>query len=309
MKKLIKNKVNTDFISDAFGKYDENNIGKVMGYMSILNSKINNLYNFGKPFFKGKYDISFSEYLKGCTLNQDSISPNKCFEYISNLFENVPNWNNPGTMINVIPPVNLMSAACANMLSIYNSNFAQDTYAGHLILSELEVTKYIPDLVGWNYEESGGIFTFVGKGTNLYASKIALNKADYNNHKNGCQFGKYFMITSKTAHPCHYQVCDWIGIGSDNCIEISCNNDGKIDIDEFISVVCKNIEDGRLFLGVNLNGGNTNELFVDSIKEVHDQITKICSKYSLKYRPHIHVDAVIGWIYLFFKDYDFDENK
>lgn len=300
---------NRDFLSDTFGEYDKNNINKVIEYMSILNSQLSSLYNFGKPFFKGMYNINFPEYLKKCFLNQDSMSPESCLKYMSELFQNIPNWNNPGTMINVIPPVNLVSVASINVLNMYNPNFAQDTYAGYTILSELEVTKYISDLVGWDYKTSGGIFTFGGKGTNLYASKIALNKADSNNRKNGCQYGKYFMVTTKTAHPCHYQVCDWIGIGSENCIEISCDDDGKINIDEFMHIVCKNIESGKYFLGVNLNGGSTNELFIDPTKEIYDKITDICSKYNLKYRPHIHVDAVIGWIYLFFKDYDFEKNE
>ena len=30
-----------------------------------------------------------------------------------------------------------------------------------------------------------------------------------------------FMITSATAHPCHYEVCNWLGIGIENCYEIT----------------------------------------------------------------------------------------
>ena len=31
--------------------------------------------------------------------------------------------------------------------------------------------------------------------------------------------------------------------------------------------------------------------------------------YSLPYKPHLHVDSVIGWAWLMFKDYDFDKNE
>ena len=104
---------------------------------------------------------------------------------------------------------------------MYNPNFAQDTYAGNVIMTELEVTKYVSDLVGWNYMKTYGTFTFGGKGTNLYATKVAINKADKQAASKGCLRNKYFMITSKNGHPCHLEVCNWLGIGSDNCYEIT----------------------------------------------------------------------------------------
>lgn len=116
------------------------------------------------------------------------------------------------------------------------------------------------------------------------------------------------MITSENAHPCHYEVCNWLGIGKDNCIEAKCNLDGRINIKETEKIICENIEKGKIFLGFNLNGGSTNELTVDPIKEISEVNQKIASKYKLDYIPHIHVDSVLGWVYLFFNDYDYNVN-
>lgn len=35
---------------------------------------------------------------------------------------------------------------------------------------------------------------------------------------------------------------------------------------------------------------------------------KLVEEYGLSYKPHIHVDSVIGWAWLVFKDYDFEKN-
>ena len=117
-----------------------------------------------------------------------------------------------------------------------------------------------------------------------------------------------FMITSATAHPCHYEVCQWLGIGSKNCIDVPCNELGVMDIVETEKIICEHIEQGEIFLGFNINGCNTVEFAVDPIKQIYHLNQKIIDKYNLKYQPHIHVDAVLGWVWLFFKDYDFKSN-
>ena len=295
-------------LKEYFGSYKRSNVKVLNKYISMLDEKVSKYYNFGKPFFKGNHSLNYKEYLKKCKLNYNSLTAEETFEYISPLYQNLPNWNNPGTMINVIPPVNLVSMASMSFSELYNPNFAQDTYAGLLITSELEVTKYISDLVNWDWKQSLGVFTFGGKGTNLYATKIALTKSCPETQNSGCKMNKYFMITSENAHPCHYEVCNWLGIGKDNCIEAKYNLDGRINIEETEKTICQNIEKGKIFLGFNLNGGSTNELIVDPIKEIAEINKKIANKYKLDYIPHIHVDSVLGWVYLFFNDYDFNAN-
>lgn len=295
-------------LNKYFGSYKKNNFFLLRKYMTFFNNELNKYYNFGKPFFKGSYKLNYGDFLKNKKLGVDSELPEQVLKYIAPYFENIPNYNNPGTMINVIPPVNLVSLAVSNIMNLYNPNFAQDTYAGMLINSELEVSKYLSDLVGWDYKNTHGTFTFGGKGTNLYATKVAINKADPQAMLNGCERNRYFMITSKNGHPCHYEVCNWLGIGVNNCFEISCNKNGELDLKQARQIIEENIEKGKIFLGVNLTAGSTNELYVDPIKKVYKMIEEIVDKYQLSYKPHIHADAVLGWVYLFFNYYDFEKN-
>lgn len=295
-------------LEDYFGDYKNSNINKLNKYLSLIDKKVSKYYNFGKPFFKGNSKLKYIDYLQMCKLNENPLTPEETFEYISPLYQNLPNWNNPGTMINVIPPVNLVSMASMSFTSALNPNFAQDTYSGFLIAAELEVSKYISELISWDWKKSHGIFTFGGKGTNLYATKIALTKASPDTQEEGCQGNKFFMVTSKNGHPCHYEVCNWLGIGKNNCIELECNQDGTIHLEKAKKIICENIEKGKIFLGFNLNGGSTNELTIDPIKEIYRLNLNIVNKYRLKYIPHIHVDSVLGWIYLFFNEYDYQNN-
>ena len=291
-----------------FGSCEESNNKVLSKYINILDDFVENKHHYGYPFFNGNYQVDYYEFLKEKKLNDDEMSVEETFKYISEYFANVPDYNNPGTMINVIPSVNILSMTSSSVAGMLNPNFAQDTYSGDLILSELEVAKYLSDMIGWDWEESYGYFTFGGTGTNLYGNKLALVKADPDSSKNGIIKDKYFMVTSKNGHPCHYQLCDWLGIGSKSCIEIPCNQFGEIDLDILEKIIVENIEQGKTFLGYNLNGGSTNEMTIDPIKNIYELNQRIVNKYNLNYIPHIHVDAVLGWVYLFFKDYDFENN-
>lgn len=295
-------------LNKYFGSYKKSNVNYLIKLIKQYEKAVNKYTNYGKPFFKGKVPFKYMEYIQNCELNYEPMNPEEVFEYISPLYQNLPNWNHPGTMINVIPPVNLASLAGTCFSNLFNPNFAEDHYSGKLLASELEVSKYLSQLIGWNWEKAHGIFTFGGKGTNLYATKIALNKADPDNISNGVTGSKYFMITSSKAHPCHYEVCNWLGIGISNCIEAPCDKNDCIIIDSLEKIICENIEKGKIFLGYNINGCSTVEYAVDPIKEIFDLNQRIIKKYKLKYSPHIHVDAVLGWVWLFFNKYNFKQN-
>jgi glutamate/tyrosine decarboxylase-like PLP-dependent enzyme len=72
--------------------------------------------------------------------------------------------------------------------------------------------------------------------------------------------------------------------------------------------VCARIEKGQKLAGIILNGGTTNEIIVDPIEKVVELREKIIKKYKLNYVPHLHIDSVIGWAWLFFRYYDFKQN-
>ena len=52
----------------------------------------------------------------------------------------------------------------------------------------------------------------------------------------------------------------------------------------------------------------TNNHTFDDVKSVRAMVDNIVKVYSLDYTPHIHVDSVLGWIYLLLSRYDFNKN-
>jgi L-2,4-diaminobutyrate decarboxylase len=175
------------------------------------------------------------------------------------------------------------------------------------MLIEKEVIKYLTELAGWNASLSGGIFTFGGKSTNLYALKIALNKAIPNVRKVGID-QEIRIISTDTGHPSHIEACNWLGVGTRSCIRLKTTN-GVLSLSDFEAEFESIIRNEQKLPLIYLNGFSTLEHAIDDIKGVYDIRNRLCAKHNLDYTPHIHVDSVIGWVYLFLSQYDFIKNK
>jgi glutamate/tyrosine decarboxylase-like PLP-dependent enzyme len=57
-----------------------------------------------------------------------------------------------------------------------------------------------------------------------------------------------------------------------------------------------------------LTMGTTDTFGVDRVEPVRDLCDRLCAAYEVTARPHIHVDAAVGWPLVFFLDYDFELN-
>lgn len=260
-----------------------------------------------RPLVTGKID-NYSKFMKDKHLPINPRNEEDIINEFSSMFQRAVLWENPGAMINITPPANVMSIASSFYTSIYNPNFAQDESCGYLMTTELLTSKYLAELVGWDSNKSRGIFTFGGKGTNLYAVKIGIQKAIPDSIENGITNKNIVVISNEKSHPCHREVCDWLGLGKNACLRLPVTENGQVDMIELEKSLRSSLEDGKVIGAIIINGGTTNEIIIDPIKEVVDLRDKLVKEYNLNYIPHIHVDAVIGWAWLFFKDYDFDKN-
>ena len=54
--------------------------------------------------------------------------------------------------------------------------------------------------------------------------------------------------------------------------------------------------------------GSTDPFGVDNVQEIVEMRDRIVQEYNLNYKPFVYCDSVIGWPWLFFKDYNFEEN-
>lgn len=274
---------------------------------SDLNDKVSNYISDKRPILDGEIDL-YKTIIDNKQLSKEPRNVEEVLEDFSKLFKRAVVWENPGTMINITPPANIVSIVTSFYTSLYNPNFAQDESSGYLMATELIVSKYLSDLSEWDNKKARGIFTFGGKGTNLYAVKIGLRKAFPDIIENGLNGRKAVVISNEKAHPCHAEVCDWIGLGKNACIKLPTNELGQINLDDMEKCLRNQIENDIKIGCIILNGGTTNEIIIDPIKSVVELRDRLVKEYNLNYIPHIHVDAVIGWAWLFFGKYDFKKN-
>lgn len=291
---------------DYFFKDREVVSQKFSDIFNELNNNVNKYY-CGKPILSGEIK-KYAELLLDKHISENGLMLSEVLDDFSELFQRSVIWEHPGTMINITPPANLVSVVASAYVSLYNPNFAQDESSGYLMATELIVAKYLSELVDWNYKKARGIFTFGGKSTNMYAVKIGLKKAIPDSIQNGVADKKVVVFSTEKAHPCHLEVCDWLGIGKKACEKIKVLENGMIDIDFLEERLRTSIENGKSIGCIIVNGGTTNELIIDPIKSIVELRDKLVKEYSLSYVPHIHVDSVIGWAWLFFKKYNFEHN-
>lgn len=292
-------------IKKNFLEHNIDDISKIYSMISILHKNVSDMIIKDSPIIDGEIK-PYMRLLQDKQLPKNKQTATKSLKTLSKLFERCVLWESPGTMINITPPANIISATGAFYTSLYNPNFCQDESSGYLITTELLVIRYLNELVG--NKNGWGIFTFGGKGTNLYAVKIGMVKSIPNSTLEGIQGQKAVIISSEKSHPCHAEVADWIGIGKNSYIKIPVDNFGIINLKYLEKTAIKTIKDGTKIACIIANGGTTNEVTVDPIKKIIELRDKLVKQFKLDYIPHVHVDSVIGWSWLFFKYYDFDKN-
>ena len=86
-------------------------------------------------------------------------------------------WGHPRSQINVVPNPTMASMIGVLLPLLYNPNLCSDESARRFSEAEVRATAMTAELVGYDRERAGGVFTFGGTGTLLYGVKIGLEKA------------------------------------------------------------------------------------------------------------------------------------
>ena len=277
-------------------------------YMDILEKEIGKKIEFDNPYISGDFEKKVENFLNAKHISEVMTNPEIVLKEMAQYFSGTTRWHHPYVMNNIKTPVNLVSLAVAYNAMMYDPNIAGDTNCGQIAFAELEVVKYISELVGWDWKKSGGYFTFGGTSTLLNAVKIGLNKAIDNSCYKGIK-EEVFIISSEQGHSAHADVCNWLGLGKESCIRTPVDSNYQMDIKRTEEIVSKNIEEGKKWVGVIACGGTTIQTIVDPLHEIYEMRERLVKKYALSYKPHIHVDSVVGWAWLFFKNYSFEDNK
>jgi glutamate/tyrosine decarboxylase-like PLP-dependent enzyme len=213
----------------------------------------------------------------------------------------------PRAQVNVVPSPTIPSIIGGMLPSIYNPNLCSDESGRRVSLAEVEVTSMAADLIGYPVAEAGGVFTFGGTGTLLYGVKIGLEKACPGTTQHGVR-EPAVLICSERAHYACRTVASWLGLGEQNVVQIPTSSDNEMRTCLFESMLRDVLKQGQKVAAIVATMGTTDAFGLDDLEtivEIRDRLRDECQ---LDYTPHIHADAVIGWAWSVFNDYDFKTN-
>ncbi len=224
-------------------------------------------------------------------------------QYLSGMFI----WGHPRAQINVVPSPTIPSIIGGLLPSIYNPNLVSEESSRKVSLAEVEAIAMTAALVGYDPAVADGVFTFGGTGTLLYGAKIGLEKAVPDVRRKGLRTPAV-LVCSDRAHYACLTVANWLGLGEENIVQIPTTDDNQMIVTELGPRLREVVASGRRIACIVATMGTTDAFGLDDlagIVRVRDEIVKTCG---LDYVPHVHADAVIGWAWSVFNDYDFEAN-
>ncbi len=224
-------------------------------------------------------------------------------EYLSGMFI----WGHPRSQGNVVPSPTIPSIIGGLLPSIYNPNLVSDESSRRVALAEIEVASITADLVGYDAERSAGVFTFGGTGTTLYGVKIGLEKACPGAMQTGLRQAAH-IVCSEQAHYAARTVAGWLGLGFDALVEVPADRTNEMRTCLFETMCRDLLKRGERIAAMIATLGTTDAFGLDDLSEIRAIRDRLVDEFSLDYVPHIHADAVIGWAWSVFNDYDFSEN-
>ena len=217
-------------------------------------------------------------------------------------------FGHPRTQQNVIPPTTIPSLIGVLLASLHNPNISWDEYSRLVALAEVEVVAMTSRLIGYNPEESSGVFTFGGTGTTLYGVKLGLEKACAETMRKGTP-EDVLVFVSDAGHYCASNIVGWLGIGTNNLITIPTTVENEIDLAQLEQQVRAALKNGRKIAAIIATLGTTDSFGLDDLESIAALRDALVVEFQLDYKPHIHADAVIGWAWSVFNDYDSEKNS
>jgi L-2,4-diaminobutyrate decarboxylase len=217
-------------------------------------------------------------------------------------------WGHPRSQVNVINPPCIPGILGTLLPAIYNPNLCSEEASRGVALAEAEVISMTARLMGYDPNLSGGIFTFGGTGTLLYAIRLGIEKAVPGAMQNGIRGDMPVVVCSDQAHYANKTAASWLGLGANSVVKIPTAPNNEIRTCLLESELRRLLKEGRRIACIVATMGTTDAFGLDHLEKIRELRDDLVHEFSLDYVPHLHADAVIGWAWSVFRDYDFTQN-
>lgn len=216
-------------------------------------------------------------------------------------------WGHPLSQVNVVPPPSTASIIGVLLASMYNPNLCSEESGRGVSAAEVRTASMAAELVGYDPQISGGVFTFGGTGCMLYGVKVGLEKALPGTLQTGLR-QPAVVLASDQSHYSALNVAGWLGLGQEHVIRVRTHDDNSIDLAALADAARSALHEGLPIAAIIATMGSTDAFGIDDLAGIHELRESLIEEFQLSYRPHLHADAVIGWAWSAFNDYDFVAN-
>jgi glutamate/tyrosine decarboxylase-like PLP-dependent enzyme len=103
-------------------------------------------------------------------------------------------------------------------------------------------------------------------------------------------------------------VANWLGIGQENVICVPTHLDNSVQLPALEAAARDALAGGKKIAAIVATMGSTDAFGVDNLQAIEALRRRLAEEFALPYMPHLHADAVIGWAWSVFDDYDFLQN-
>jgi glutamate/tyrosine decarboxylase-like PLP-dependent enzyme len=239
---------------------------------------------------------------------EDMTSVEEVTRLLMSYCQGMPIWGHPNAQVNVIPPSTIPSITAVIAASIYNPNLIWDAYSVHFTEAEIKAVAMLSDLIGYDPRRSGGVFTFGGTGTILYGVKLALEKLFDGRVMDEGLREDVKIVASDTSHYSRLNVAGWLGLGTKNVVTIPTTRDNEMDLVHLEDYLRQAFSQGEKVAAIIATLGTTDHFGIDDLNAIVHLRDQLAAEYKLARPPQVHADAVIGWTWAVFRDYDFEAN-
>ncbi|MGQ9689245.1 MAG: pyridoxal phosphate-dependent decarboxylase family protein [Desulfobaccales bacterium] len=219
----------------------------------------------------------------------------------------LPVWGHPHSQVNVIPPPSIPSITAMMAAALLNPNLIWDEYAARFAEAEIQAVAMLADLVGYEPRRAGGIFTFSGTGTIFYGVKLGLEKYLGGRGMSEGIRDDLKIVASASSHYARLNAAGWLGLGTKNLVTIPTTRDNEMDLTDLEDYLRRAYAAGEKVAVIIATLGTTDAFGLDDLAGIVRLRDELGQEFQVP-PPHIHADAVIGWIWSVFRDYDFEAN-
>lgn len=223
-------------------------------------------------------------------------------------FWGTDSWNNPLHLENVRGPANHASLIGSLACLLKNPNLCTDRYSQRSNELEVKAITTLANLIFYHTDDPWGVFTIGGTISNLYGAKIGLERVLPGAMRSGVRGHRVVGICSQASHYSNQTIAGWLGIGTENLVEIPTDENLSMRLDLLESKLDELYRENVKVAYVCATFGTTDGFGIDDIQAIRELLKTKCSQFSVP-MPQLHADAAVGWALVMLTDYDTRANS